>query len=138
VLITMSVAASCVLAVLGLLLGLTLGARDREQTLARLAVMGHQRNTRFVLLTVLPALLAAAVAAVACALALPSLVGSAVDLSPFIESAATGSAAPVEFRPDLMALCLPGAAILILAAATLTAQARRSRRDVPGLLRAGQ
>lgn len=132
VLMTLSVIACSVLAVLGLLLGLTLGARDREQTLARLAVMGNQRDIRFALVCIAPALLGAAAAAIACTLALPALVGSAINLSVF-----TGSGAPVSFRPDLMALCLPGAAIVILATATLITQTRRSRRDVPGLLRVG-
>ena len=135
VLMTMSVAACCVLAVLSLLLGLALGARDRSQTMARLAVMGHRRDTTFMLLYVLPALLGATVAAVACTLALPILVGSSLNLSPYTSNDAIGSGTAVELRPDLLALCLPGAAILILACAISIMQTRRSRRDVPSLLR---
>jgi putative ABC transport system permease protein len=137
VLMTLSVLACSVLALLSLLLGLALDARDREQTMARLAVMGDQRGTRFALLQTLPALLAAAVAAVACTLALPTLVGAALDLSPFITGGVTGSTTPVQFGPDLLALCAPGAAIVILAWITLIVQTRRSRRDLSGRLRAG-
>lgn len=132
VLMTLSVAACSGLAVLGFLLGLALGARDREQVLARLAVLGHQRSTSFALISVLPALLAAAAAAVACALALPALVGSALNLSVF-----TGSDAPVSFRPDLMALALPGAAIVVLACVLLAVRTRRTRRNISSQLRVG-
>jgi putative ABC transport system permease protein len=129
-LMTLSVAACCVLAVLSLLFGLALGAGEREQTMARLAVMGQRRDLAFLLLTVLPALLATAAAAVACTLALPTLIGPALNLSVF-----TGSGAPVLFRPDLLALCLPGAAIVIVTGLAAVLQSRRSRRDVSRLLR---
>jgi putative ABC transport system permease protein len=131
-LMTMTVVACSLFAVVSLLFGLALGARERQATLARLAVMGYQRDTRFVLVNALPALLAAAAAAIACTLTLPTLVGSALNLSVF-----TGSSAPVQFRPDLMALCLPGAAILVLAVLALTLQTRRPRHGATGMLRAG-
>ena len=139
-LMTLSVVACCLLAVLSLLFGLALGAGEREQTMARLAVMGNQRDTRFLLLTVLPALLAAAAAAVACTLALPALIGPSLNLAPFIDNTATGggatgSGAPVSFRPDLIALCLPGAVIVILTGLGTFLPAHRSRRDVSRLLR---
>jgi putative ABC transport system permease protein len=134
-LMTLSVVACCLLAVLSLLFGLALGASEREQTMARLAVMGNQRDNRFLLLTVLPGLLAAAAAAVACTLALPALIGPSLNLSVFTGGGATGSGAPVSFRPDLIALCLPGAAIVILTVLGTFLQAHRSRRDVPRLLR---
>jgi putative ABC transport system permease protein len=119
------------LALVNLVLGFTLGARDRALTLARLNVMGYERDTTLVLLTALPAVLAAFAAAAGCALALPVLIGPALDLSVF-----TGAGASVEFRPDLAALALPCAVILLLIAAALVAETSRSRRQgVTGLLR---
>jgi hypothetical protein len=136
-LMTLSVFACSVLAVVSLLAGLALGAGERRATMARLAVMGHQREIKFVLLNALPALLGAAVAAIACTLALPGLVGPALDLSAFTSNQNISSNVSAPFRPDLMALCLPGATIAILAGAMLILQARRSRRDVTGMLRVG-
>jgi putative ABC transport system permease protein len=115
-----------------LMLGMALGSADRAMTLARLATMGMQRTTRLVLLEALPAVLLAVAAGVACALALPPLVGSAVDLSVF-----TGSGAPVPVRPDWVSLGLPAAAMLLIAAAALTVEARtQRRRGVTAMLRA--
>jgi putative ABC transport system permease protein len=115
-----------------LMLGMALGSADRALTLARLTTMGMQRTTRLVLLEALPAVLLAVAAGVACALALPPLVGSAVDLSVF-----TGSGAPVPVRPDWVSLGLPSAAMLLIAAAALTVEARtQRRRGVTAVLRA--
>jgi putative ABC transport system permease protein len=115
-----------------LMLGVALGTSDRALTLARLTVMGHERPTELVLLETLPAVVLAVAAAVACALALPSLVGSALDLSVF-----TGSGAPVPVRPDWISLVLPALAAVLLAAAALATEARRlSRRGVATMLRA--
>ena len=115
-----------------LMLGVALGASDRALTLARLTVMGHERATRLVLLQALPAVVVAVAAGVACALALPPLVGSALDLSVF-----TGPGVPVVVRPDWISLGLPAVAALLLAAAALTTEARRaSRRGVAQMLRA--
>ena len=109
-----------------LMLGVALGASDRALTLARLTVMGHERPTRLVLIETLPAVVLAVAAAVACALALPPLVGSALDLSVF-----TGSGAPVPVRPNWISLGLPAVAAVLLAAAALATEARRlSRRGV--------
>jgi putative ABC transport system permease protein len=111
--------------------GLALGAGDRKLTLARLSVMGYERDTWLALLMALPAVLAAFAAAAGCALALPVLIGPALDLSVF-----TGAGAPVQFRPDLVALGLPCAVILLLVAAALITETIRSRRHgVTGLLR---
>jgi putative ABC transport system permease protein len=130
-LMTLAVAAAAGLALLNLIFGLALGARDRELTLARLSVMGHERATALVLLAALPALLAALAAAAACALALPALIGPALDLSVF-----TGRGAAVTFRPDLVALGLPDGAIVLLAGAVLAIEASRTRRHgVAGLVR---
>jgi putative ABC transport system permease protein len=115
-----------------LMLGVALGASGRALTLARLTVMGHERATGLVLLEALPAVVVAVAAGAACALALPPLVGSALDLSVF-----TGSGAPVMVRPDWVSLGLPAAAALVLAAAALVAEARRlSRRGAARMLRA--
>jgi putative ABC transport system permease protein len=131
-LMTLTEVAAAVLALLNLAFGLALGARDRELTLARLSVMGYARSARIVLLTALPAVLAAFAAAAGCALALPALIGPALDLSVF-----TGPGASVIYRPDLAALGVPCAAILLLTAAALVAETSRSRhRGVTGLLRA--
>jgi putative ABC transport system permease protein len=115
-----------------LMLGVALGTSDRALTLARLTVMGHERPTRLVLLETLPAVVVAVAAAVACALALPPLVGSALDLSVF-----TGSGAPVPVRPNWISLGLPAIAAVLLAAAALATEARRlSRRGAATMLRA--
>ena len=114
------------------ILGLALGSAERELTLARLTVMGHERATRLVLAEAMPAVLAAVVAGVVCAVVLPHVVGSSIDLSAF-----TGTSAPVQFQPDVLALGLPAVAIVVLALAALTAQARvLRRRDITGMLRA--
>ncbi|MGH3203184.1 MAG: FtsX-like permease family protein [Streptosporangiaceae bacterium] len=114
-----------------LMLGVALGASDRAVTLARLTVMGHERATRLVLLEALPAVVVAVAAGAACALALPPLVGSALDLSVF-----TGQGVPVMVRPDWISLGLPAVAALLLAAVALVTQARRlSRRGMAQMLR---
>ena len=70
-LMTLTAVIAAGLALLNLIFGLALGARDRQLTLARLSVMGYERDTRLVLLMALPAVLAAFAAAAGCALALP-------------------------------------------------------------------
>jgi putative ABC transport system permease protein len=130
-LMTLTAVIAAGLALLNLIFGLALGARDRELILARLNVMGYERDTRLVLLMALPAVLAAFAAAAGCALALPVLVGPALDLSVF-----TGTGVSVAFRPDLAALGMPCVVILVLIAAALIAETSRSRRHgVTGLLR---
>ena len=128
----LAVLAAAGLGLCTLVFGLALGAGERELTLSRLTTMGHDRPVALVLAEAMPAVLAAAAAGVVCALALPQLVGSAVDLAVF-----TGRGTPVPLRPDWLALGLPIAAVLLLAAATLTAETRTlRRRGVTGLLRA--
>ena len=113
-------------------LGLALGARDRELTLARLSVMGHQRPTGLALLEALPAALTAMLAATVCALLLPTLTGNALDLSVF-----TGSRTAVQIRPDLIVPGLEAGAVLLLAGILLTVQLHAaSKRGVTGMLRA--
>ncbi|HLK78210.1 MAG TPA: hypothetical protein VKU77_31740 [Streptosporangiaceae bacterium] len=122
-------------AVLGLLIiitGLALGARDRELTVARLTVMGHERDTRLVMAETMPAVLAAVAAGLVCAVVLPRLIGSSIDLSAF-----TGASSPVLFQPDVTALGLPAGGVVVLAVAALAAEARTMRRrGIAGILRA--
>ena len=67
-----------------------------------------------------------------CAVALPTVIGTAIDLSAF-----TGSSAPVQLQPDALALGLPAAVIVVLALGALAVEARAlRRRDMAGLLRA--
>ena len=118
-----------------LLLGLALGAADRDLTLARLATMGLQqgRQVWLVLGEALLSVLAAIAAGVACAVVLPVLTSGALNLSVF-----TGSTAPVPIAPDLVALAVPAAGLALLAAVVVVAETRLlRRRGVPGLLRIG-
>jgi putative ABC transport system permease protein len=115
-----------------LILGLALGSAERELTLARLTVMGHQRATGLVLAEAMPAVIAAVLAGAVCAVLLPRVIGSSIDLSAF-----TGTSTPVQFQPDVLALGLPALVIVVLAVAALTAEARALRRHgVTGTLRA--
>jgi putative ABC transport system permease protein len=131
------VAAGLGLAVM--LLQLALGAADRESTLARLATMGlgQGQRARLVLLEVLPAVLAAAVAAVACALVLPRIVAPAIDLSVFTGTTPTGSGVPVLLTPDAASFLLPIAGLVLVAAVTLGIEIR-ARRGVVATLRGGE
>jgi putative ABC transport system permease protein len=121
-------------AVLGLfivLLGLALGSADRELTVARLTVMGHRHDTGLIMAETMPAVITAVLAGAACAVVLPHLIGPSIDLSAF-----TGTSVPVQFQPDVIALGLPAAAVLVLALAALAAEARTlRRRGVTGMLR---
>ena len=85
VLFALAVVVAAGLGLAVMLLELALGAAEREVTLARLATMGldERQRTRVVVLEVLPAVIAAAVAAWACALVLPRVVAPAIDLSVF-------------------------------------------------------
>jgi putative ABC transport system permease protein len=132
VVVTLTVAAATGFGLFILVFGLALGSADRELTLARLTVMGHERPTGFVLAEVMPAVLAAVVAGAVCAFVLPHLIGSALDLSGY-----TGAATPVQLQPDLIALALPAAFLLLIAAAVLVTETRAlRRRGVTGNLRA--
>jgi putative ABC transport system permease protein len=132
--ITLTVVAAAAFGLFIIVLGVALGSTEREMTLARLAVMGHERSTWLVMAEALPAVMAAIVAGAACAVALPRAIGSSIDLSAF-----TGTTAPVRFQADATALGLfagPAAAVVVLAVALLAWQARVLRhRDVTGVLR---
>lgn len=131
--LSLAVAAGFGLAIL--LLGLALGSADRDLTLARLTTMGLEqgRLIRLVLGETLLAVVAAVAAGAACAVALPTLTSPALNLSVF-----TGSSAPVPIAPDLVALAVPAAGLVVLTVVAVVAETRLLRhRDVPGLLRIG-
>jgi putative ABC transport system permease protein len=129
--ITLTIATTAAFGLFIVMLGVALGARERELTLARLAVMGHERTTWLVMTEALPAVIAAVLAGAACAAALPRAIGSSIDLSAF-----TGTSVPVQFQPDALAFGLPAAAIGLLALAALAAESRAlRRRDITGVLR---
>jgi hypothetical protein len=131
-LITLTIATAAALGLFVVILALALGSAERRITLARLTVMGHERTAGLVMAEAMPALLTAIAAGVACAIALPLVIGSAIDLSAF-----TGTSIPVRLQPDALALALPAVIIGVLALAALAAEARSlRRRDVPGVLRA--
>jgi putative ABC transport system permease protein len=123
--ITLSVIAAAALGLAVMLLELALGAAERDATLARLAAMGlgEGQRARVVALELLPAVIAAAVAAWACALVLPPVVRPVIDLSVF-----TGSSAAVPLVPDVAAVALPLAGLLVLAAASLGIEIGAERR----------
>jgi putative ABC transport system permease protein len=129
---TLTIAAAAAFGLFIVLLGLALGSAQRELTLARLVVMGYERAGRLVLAEAMPSVLAAVVAGLACAVALPPLLGSALDLSGF-----TGTSVPVQLQPDLAALGLPAVVLIVIAALLLVTETRaRRRRGVTGTLRA--
>ena len=131
-LITLTIATAAALGLFVVILALALGSAERGITLARLTVMGHERAAGLVMAEAMPAVLTAIAAGVACAIALPLVIGSAIDLSAF-----TGTSIPVRLQPDALALGLPAVIIGVLALAALAAEARSlSRRDVSGVLRA--
>jgi putative ABC transport system permease protein len=119
-----------------MLLEIALGSAERESTLARLATMGIDERQRagVVAWEVLPPVLAAAVAALACALVLPWVLRPAVDLSVFTRNASV--TAPLS--PSAGAVLLPLAALIVVAFAALLAELRRGRRGVAASLRAGE
>jgi putative ABC transport system permease protein len=130
--IDLTIAAAAAFGLFIVILGLALGSAERELTLARLTVMGHERPTGLVLAEAMPAVLAAVVAGAVCAVVLPRLVGTSIDLSAF-----TGTGTPVQFSPDVTALGLPAIAICVLALIVLVTEARAMhRRGITGMLRA--
>jgi putative ABC transport system permease protein len=132
VIVTLTIAAAAAFGLFIVLLGLALGSAQRELTLARLVVMGYERDVRLVLAEAMPSVLAAVVAGIACALVLPRLLGSTLDLSGF-----TGTSIPVQLQPDLVALGLPAAVLVLTAALMLVSETRAlRRRGVTGTLRA--
>jgi putative ABC transport system permease protein len=134
---TLFALAVVVAAILGLavmLLELALGAAEREATLARLATMGLAEGQRawVVAVEVLPAVIAAAVAAWACALALPRVLAPDLDLSVF-----TGSSGTVKLAADIASFAVPLAGLAMLTAVALGIEIRSERRRGATSLRIG-
>jgi putative ABC transport system permease protein len=123
-LFTLAIAFAAALALAVMLLQLALGAADRELTTARLATMGlsEGQRVRLVALEVVPSIVASALAATACAVALPRLVAPAIDLSVFTQSQA---AAPL--RPDFASFLLPLAALVVITIIALAFEVRSGR-----------
>ncbi len=123
-LFTLAIAFAAALALAVMLLELALGAADREVTTARLATMGltEGQRVRLVALEVVPSIAASAVAAAACAFALPRLVAPAIDLSVF-----TQSQAPAPLRPDVASFLLPLAALVAITIIALAYEVRSGR-----------
>jgi putative ABC transport system permease protein len=129
----LAIAVTAGLGLVVMVLELALGTTDRELVLARLATMGLPGRQRIwlALLEIGPPLLAAAVAATACALALPRLLGPALDLSVF-----TGSGVPVRVLPDYTSFVLPLAVLALLAVVALAIETRaQQRRGIAAQLR---
>jgi putative ABC transport system permease protein len=133
-LFSLAVVVAAVLGLAVMILELALGAPEREATLARLATMGLGEGQRawVVALEVLPAVIAAAVAAWACALALPRVLAPDIDLSVF-----TGSSVTVKLAADVTAFAVPLAGLAVLAAVALGIEIRSGRRRGAASLRIG-
>jgi putative ABC transport system permease protein len=125
VLFALALAVAAWLGIAVMLLELALGADEREATLARLAVMGlgERQRARVVALEVLPAVVAAGIAAWVCAVTLPRIVAPAINLSVF-----TGSSAAVVLSPDAVSIGWPLAALAAVAVAALAIEIRVRRR----------
>jgi putative ABC transport system permease protein len=134
-LFSLAVVVAAILGLAVMLLELALGAKEREATLARLATMGLGEGQRawVVALEVLPAVIAAAVAAWACALALPQVLAPDIDLSVF-----TGSSVTVKLAADVASFLVPLAGLAVLAAAALGIQIRSGRGRSAASLRIGE
>jgi hypothetical protein len=131
-LFSLAVVVAAILGLAVMLLELALGASEREATLARLATMGLGEGQRawVVALEVLPAVIAAAVAAWACALALPRVLAPDIDLSVF-----TGSSVTVKLAADVTSFAVPLAGLVVLAALSLGLEIRSGRHRVAASLR---
>jgi putative ABC transport system permease protein len=133
-LFSLAVVVAAILGLAVMLLEFALGAAEREATLARLAVMGLGEGQRawVVALEVLPAVIAAAVAAWACALALPQVIAPDIDLSVF-----TGSSVTVKLAADVASFTVPLAGLAVLAAVALGLEIRSGRSRAAASLRIG-
>jgi putative ABC transport system permease protein len=130
---TLAIVCAAALALAVMLLELALSTRERELTMAKLATMGlaEGQRVRLAVLEVLPAIAASAVAAAACAIALPRLVAPAINLSAF-----TQSQAPVSLRPDFASFLLPLAVLLLITVIALAYEVRLGRGRVAVTMRA--
>ena len=130
---TLAIVCALALALAVMLLELALSTADRELTMAKLATMGldERQCVRLSVLEAFPAIAASAVAAVACAIALPRLVAPAINLSAFTESQAS-----VPLRPDFASFLLPLAGLLVVTVIALAYEIRSRRGRVAATLRA--
>ena len=134
-LFALALAAAAVLGLAVMLLEVALASAEREAAVARLATMGlgERQQASVVAWEVLPSVLAAAVAGLACALVLPWVLRPAIDLSVF----AGGSPVAAPLEPSASAVLLPLAALLVVTLAVLLAEVRQARRGVAASLRGG-
>jgi len=133
-LFSLAVVVAAIFGLAVMLLELALGAPERQATQSRLASMGLSEGQRawVVAVEVLPAVIAAAVAAWACALALPPLLAPELNLSVF-----TGSSVTVKLGADVASVAVPVAGLAVLAAVALGVEIRSGRRRVAASLRTG-
>jgi putative ABC transport system permease protein len=124
-LFSLAIVLAAILGLAVMLLDLALGAPERGAMLARLATMGLGERQRawVVTLEVLPAVIAAAVAAWACALTVPRVLAPDIDLSVFTRSSVT-----VKLAADVTSLGVPLLGLAVLAAVALGLQIRSRRR----------
>jgi hypothetical protein len=94
--------------------------------------LGEGQRAWVVALEVLPAVIAAAVAAWACALALPPVLAPDIDLSVF-----TGSSVTVKLAADVASFAVPLAGLAVLAAVALGLEIRSGRSRAAASLRIG-
>lgn len=130
---TLAIVCALALALAVMLLELALSTAARELTMAKLATMGldERQRVRLSVLEAFPAIAASAVAAVACAIALPRLVAPAINLSAFTQSQAS-----VPLRPDFASFLLPLAGLLVVTVIALAYEIRSRRGRVAATLRA--
>jgi putative ABC transport system permease protein len=134
-LFTLAVAAAAALGLAVMLLELALGASERDSTLARLATMGlgDRQRAWVVALEVLPAVIAAAVSAWACAVALPRVLAPDIDLSVF-----TGTSIPVPLVANVASVAVPILGLALVAVVSLGIEIRWGRRRGAASLRVGE
>ena len=134
-LFTLAVGVAAALGLAVMLLELALGASERDATLARLATMGLGEGQRawVVALEVLPAVIAAGVAAWACAVALPRALAPDVNLSVF-----TGSTASVPLAANVVSIAVPLLGLALVTVVALGIEIRWGRRRGAASLRVGE
>ncbi|MBO0825792.1 MAG: hypothetical protein J2P27_18355, partial [Actinobacteria bacterium] len=124
--LAMASGAAAGLIALVVVIALVLGAPSRNDTLARLAVLGMApRQARWLAVTeVLPQIVLAAIGGLGCAVALAPLLAPAIDLSSL-----TGSPASVRVSAQPTALALAAAGLVAVALVTLAVQAAGAGRN---------
>jgi len=134
--LAMASGAAAGLIALVVVIALVLGAPSRDDTLARMAVMGlAPQQARWLVVTeVLPQIVLAAIGGLGCAVTLVPLLAPAIDLASL-----TGSAESVPVSAQPVPLALAAAGLLVVAMLTLAAQTVvASRKDTNRSLRLGE